>query len=148
MCPFDGDSAKVYKKMEEDLNRKIRCMTNSMTFVKMAGEAMDTHLNHVVAIRNQSQKWLDRNNLASRNDMADMAKRIIRHEDRLDLLDDELYDILTEVKSHRIQLRRLTDELSEIAEELECKEKHLRKKRNYTRSGGEKHGRKGKKRSK
>ncbi|MEH7354942.1 hypothetical protein V7150_15400 [Neobacillus drentensis] len=111
----DQDLRKLYKKIEDDINRKIFSQTNSLSFIKMTGTAIEEHLNHLVGARELTKQWLDCNGLPTRDDIADIAKKIIENEDRLDRLDDAFYAVLMNIKASRRQMAVLALDLDEIS---------------------------------
>lgn len=110
----DQDLRKLYKRIEVDINRKIFSQTNSLSFIKMTGDAIEEHLDHLVTARKLTKQWLNCNGLPTRDDIGDIAKKIIENEDRLDRLDDTLYQVLMNIKASRRQMAELALDLDEI----------------------------------
>jgi len=111
----DQDLRNLCKKIEDDINRNIFSQANSLSFIKMTGAAIEEHLNHLVAARELTKQWLDCNGLPTKDDIAEIAKKIIENEDRLDRLDDTLYLVLMNIKASRRQMAGLALDLDEIS---------------------------------
>ncbi|MEH7252530.1 hypothetical protein V7111_10440 [Neobacillus niacini] len=103
---------EFFKEIEDELNRKLYSYTNSSPFIAMAGKAIDQHLEMVRVIRMITVQWLEINGYPSRDDVADIARRIIRLEERLDSLDEGLYLTLVEINVYRNQMDNLKNELA------------------------------------
>jgi len=114
----DQDLRNLCKKIEDDINCKIFSQTNSLSFIKMTGTAIEEHINYLVASREFTNQWLDCNGLPSRDDIADIAIKIIGNEDRLDRLDDTLYQVLMNINASRRQMARLALDFAEILAEF------------------------------
>ncbi|WHY79095.1 hypothetical protein QNH20_08190 [Neobacillus sp. WH10] len=112
----DQDLRKLYKRIEDEINRNIFSQTNSLLFIKMTGDAIEEHLNHLVTARELTKQWLDCNGLPTRDDIGDLAKKIIENENRLDRLDDTLYLVLKNIKAYRRQMAGLALDLDGISE--------------------------------
>jgi BMFP domain-containing protein YqiC len=96
--------AILYKKLEDDMNRWIFSQTNSLSFVQYAGKVLEQHLNDLQAARKLTEQWLESMDLPTRNDLAEVAKRIIQTESRLDLLEEALYQTVAETKEKQNQI--------------------------------------------
>ncbi len=105
---------EFYKKLEDELNRKLYSLTNSLPFITMAGKALDQHLDMIAVSRKLTVQSLALMDYPSRDDVADIAKRIIRIEERLDGLDECLYLTLVEVEEYRNQIGKFINEICEL----------------------------------
>ncbi|MCL6571367.1 MAG: hypothetical protein K6T88_06725 [Bacillus sp. (in: Bacteria)] len=110
---------KLYKKIEDDFNRQLLTQANSLSFIRMVGAAIEEHLNQLVALKELSEQWLNLMDLPTRDDIADIAEKVIKNEDRLDNLDDMLYQTLEEIKNNRNQMARVAWKLAEISAEFD-----------------------------
>ena len=115
MWTFDEESAKRYKKIEADFNREILSMMNNMMVVSKFGQAMEDHLDEVVAIRKLTKSILEKLGLPERDEIIVLSKRVINLEARLDQLDDLVYDSMLEMRAYQDQLRNLSEELAELS---------------------------------
>jgi hypothetical protein len=81
----------------------------------MVGAAMEEHLNQLLALRELSEQWLDCMGLANRDNIADIAKKVIENEERLDRLDDILHQTLEEIKENYHQIAKLAWNMAELS---------------------------------
>jgi uncharacterized protein Yka (UPF0111/DUF47 family) len=103
------------KKIEDDINRKLLSEANSLAFITMVGEALENHLDQLVALRESSKQRLDWMDLPTRDDIADIANKIIDYEDRLDRLDENLYQALEGMKECRRKMAGLVWKMAEMS---------------------------------
>jgi uncharacterized protein Yka (UPF0111/DUF47 family) len=113
-----GLDTKLIKKIEDDINRQLSSQTNSLSFIEMVGAAIEEHLNQIEALRVLSEQWLNFMDLPTRDDIADIAKKVIKNEERLDELDDKLYQTLVDIKKNRNQMAKLVWKVAEISTEF------------------------------
>lgn len=92
------------KKMENDINSKIYLKINSLSFVAKIGEEIDCHLDNVIEIRETTDKWLEVMGFPTRDEVAAIAKNLIKLEHRLDCLDENLYQTEEEIKEYRMKI--------------------------------------------
>ena len=109
------------KKIENDVNRELFSRANSIAFIKMVGETMENHLNQLVSLRSSTKQWLDLMEFPIRGEIAEIAGKIIEIEDRLDRLDDQLYQTIKGVKECRNQMAGLALQLAELSIEFNHK---------------------------
>ena len=109
------------KKIEDDVNRELFSRANSIAFIKMVGETMENHLNQLVSLRSSTKQWLDLMEFPTRDEIAEIAGKIIEIEDRLDRLDDQLYQTIKGVKECRNQMAGLVLQLAELSIEFNQK---------------------------
>lgn len=114
MHPFDEDSAALCKKIEEELNRTYRSVAGTVPFMTLAGAALETHLDQVEKGRKLCKAMLDGLGLPCRDEVAAIAKRLIKNEARLDQLDDDLYGTVLELMQSRAKLSQLSAELAKL----------------------------------
>jgi uncharacterized protein Yka (UPF0111/DUF47 family) len=113
-----GLDTKLYKEIEDDINRQLLSETNSLSFIRMVGAVIEEHLNQLVALRELTEQWLNFMDFPTRDDIADVAKKVIKNEERLDNLDDNLYQTMVELKNSRKQMAKLAWKMAEISAEL------------------------------
>jgi septal ring factor EnvC (AmiA/AmiB activator) len=117
MQPFDEDAAALCKKMEEELNRTYRRLTGTVPFMAMTGAALNAHLDQVVTTRKHCKKMLDGLDLPCRDEVAALAKRMIKNESRLDELDENLYTTMQDLKQTHAKLSQFSAELAELSKD-------------------------------
>jgi hypothetical protein len=118
MQSSDQNLREYYKKIEDDFNRKLFTKTNSLAFIAMVGEIMETHLDHLVATKELSKQWLDKMELPTRDSIAEVARKKIEIEDRLDRLEDQLYLSIEAMKQCRSQMAVLAWKMAELSAEF------------------------------
>ncbi|KKK33036.1 hypothetical protein WQ57_24080 [Mesobacillus campisalis] len=115
MHPLDEDSAALCKKIEEELNRTYRCVAGTVPFMTLAGAALEAHLDQVERGRKRCKAMLDSLGLPCSDEVAAIAKRLIKNEARLDQLEEHLYGTMLELMQSRTRLSQLSAELAELA---------------------------------
>lgn len=108
----------ICKQMESEYNRKFFSKINSLTFIHLASQAMEDHLNFVVSLRGCTRKWLAERGFPTRDDVADTAIKLIEIEHMLDLLDDDLYQMVKQVEESHKQLAGLRIIIKDLSTEL------------------------------
>jgi len=118
MWTIDEESAKTYKKLEADYNRRVLSMTNNLQYVKNIGQAFNAHLDYVVAVRKLTKELLDSLNLPDRDEIASIAKRVRALETRLDDLDEQIEESKNQMINHQKQIRKFSQEMAELSKQL------------------------------
>jgi chromosome segregation ATPase len=118
MWTFDEESAKTYKKLEADYNRRVLSMTNNLQYVTNIGQAFNAHLDYVVAVRKLTKELLDSLNLPDRDEIASIAKRVRALETRLDDLDEQIEESKNQMRNHQTQIKKFSQEMAELSKEL------------------------------
>lgn len=111
------DLREFCQTIESDFNRKLFSKANSLTIIAMVGEALENHVNQILAIRKSWEIWLEEMGLPTRDDVADVACTLIKIENCLDCLDEDLYQTWEQVAQTRRQLAGLGIILKEMTEE-------------------------------
>lgn len=110
----DQELRSFCKELEAEMNQELLLLTNSLSFIRMASKAMEEHLDQIVAVRERTEQWLKCLDLPTRAEISDKAKTIIAFEDRLDRLDDTLYQIIMNTKEHKLQMTELALDLERM----------------------------------
>ena len=131
------EAIELAKKLEKELNKQLFSITNTLPFITKCGEALDTHLSQVTAIREQSKRLLDCLDLPNKEETAAIANQKIVYEDRLDSMEDQVYRLWLKMKDHHLDLTRLTGEMAQLSGEFKVDKMNL-----VTRNGGEGNARK------
>jgi chromosome segregation ATPase len=118
MWTFDEESAKTYKKLEADYNRRVLSMTNNLQYVTKIGQAFNAHLDYVVEVRKLTKELLDSLNLPDRDEIAAIAKRVRALETRLDDLDEQIEESKNQMRNHQTQIKKFSQEMAELSKEL------------------------------
>lgn len=120
------ETEKVFIKLEAEMNKKLHSITNSLSFISLCGEALEEHLNQVTLIRQLSSEWLACRNLPNRDETAAIAQKKIQYEDRIDRMDDQLYETTLGINKYRSNLAVLSREAAALIAGLDDKNKSKR----------------------
>ncbi|WML38840.1 hypothetical protein RCG19_16805 [Neobacillus sp. OS1-2] len=101
------DLVSFYKKIEAQMNKRIHAETNTRTFTKAFGRAMEAHLKKARIHRRLTTRWLNRQGLANKDELAALSNRIIVFEEKIDLMDDSIFSMNKTIKENDIQLKMI-----------------------------------------
>lgn len=99
------------KKIEVDMNQKLFSAANSINFIAMVNEALACHVSQVLEIRKSAEAWLEHWELPNRDDVANIARKQIEIENRLDCLDEDLYQTWEKLKETQKKLAGLDGQI-------------------------------------
>lgn len=120
------DPASFYKNLEKEWNKQIHSSTNSLTFTQAFGKAVENHLDHVVIQQKVINNWLIVFDIPNKDDFAELAKRKIDCEDKLDNLEETMYMLNIGIKNSHSQLNKLNIALREMLCFIENEVKDLK----------------------
>jgi hypothetical protein len=106
-----------YKKIEDDINHQLFFRINTPDFIERFGEYMESHLDTVEGFRKCSERWLEEIGYPTREYIADVAKNLIKLEDRLDCLEYELFQTGADFEQYRLKIAGLIDDARSIVSE-------------------------------
>lgn len=109
----DEDVISFYKIMEAEMNNIIHTHTNTRAFLTAYSRAMECHLKQMRVKRRITTRWLHQLNLATKDELASLANRIIECQEKVDSMDETSYLAAHILKGNREQLktvRKLWDE--------------------------------------
>jgi hypothetical protein len=124
----DNESYRSYKEWEKEWNDYLKSLANCHQFVMLAEGVQGVHLERVQDMRNLGQKWLNQMGYPNKEEVTHIAKGIIIHEDKLDHLDDLVYEIEKNWDSKMkalATLKRVIDEMRLVLEEEQFKNKKI-----------------------
>ncbi|EKN68790.1 hypothetical protein BABA_12086 [Neobacillus bataviensis LMG 21833] len=107
------DLVSIYKKIEAQMNNRIHAETNTRTFTMAFGREMEAHLKKARIHRRLTTRWLNRQGLVNKDELAAISNRIIDCEEKIDLLDDSIYHLNKILKENYIQLRMVRESWDE-----------------------------------
>lgn len=107
------DTIQFYKQIEAEINKRIHASTNSRAFTKAVGKAMDSHLREVRIYKRLTTRWLNRRNLATKDEFAALANRKIEVEEEIDSLDESIYQIIKLQKANQQKLTMVRESLED-----------------------------------
>ncbi|ULT58344.1 hypothetical protein L1999_07435 [Neobacillus drentensis] len=107
------DTIQFYKQIEAEINKRIHARTNSRAFTKAVGKALDSHLREVRIYKRLTTRWLNRRNLATKDEFAALANRKIEVVEEIDSLDESIYQIINLQKANQQKLTMVRESLEE-----------------------------------
>jgi chromosome segregation ATPase len=108
------DPVGFYKNLEKEWNEQIHSSTNCLAFTHAFGKAVENHLDHVVIQQKVINNWLTVLDIPNKDDLAELAKRKVDCEDKLDHLDETLYMLNISLKNNHSQLKKFNKSLREM----------------------------------
>lgn len=96
---------------------------------------MNLHLDQVIAIKEQSQQLLDCLDLPNKDETTDIAIKKVEIEERLDVMEDQMYGLCQNMIRHRQDMTKLFDKMAVISDEFQKENRKL-----VNKNGGEKNG--------
>ena len=107
------DTIQFYKQLEAEINKRIHASTNSRAFTEAVGKALDSHLREVRIYKRLTTRWLNRRNLANKDEFAALANRKIEVVEEIDSLDESVYQIINLQKANQQKLTMVRESLEE-----------------------------------
>jgi len=114
MPEINNESTIAYKIFEKMLNRKIKSYFNCHRFVVLVDKFLRSHIKRVRIYRFLVKKWLDSKGYSNKEQIADVAKKYISIEAKLDDFDDSLYSITQNWNTKKQSLASMIDNLNEV----------------------------------
>jgi BMFP domain-containing protein YqiC len=102
-----------YKQLEAEINKRIHASTNSRTFTAAVGKTMDSHLREVRKYKRLTTSWLNRMDLATKDELAVLSNRLVEVEEEIDSLDESIYQMINMQKTNQKKLRMIRGMLEE-----------------------------------
>ncbi|RSK27521.1 hypothetical protein EJF36_11870 [Bacillus sp. HMF5848] len=112
------NSDAFYKEVEDEINKHIHTKTNSRTFIKAFGIALDVHLSAIENLKVITSDVLDSYNLPNKDAYISLALRIIECEEKIDILENKCYEQNVLVMQTNYKLLAWENALSELKELL------------------------------
>ncbi|MEH7378567.1 hypothetical protein [Neobacillus drentensis] len=114
MPEINNESTIAYKIFEKMLNRKIISYFNCHRIVVLVDKLLRYHMKRVRIYRFLVKKWLDSKGYSTKEQIADVAKKYISIEAKLDDFDDSLYSITQNWNKKKQSLASMIDNLNEL----------------------------------
>lgn len=105
------DPVNFYKSLEKEWNKMIHSSTNCLTFIHAFGKAIENHLDKVVVQQKIINNWLTVFDIPKKDDFAEVARKKVDCEDKLDNLEETLYMLNIGLKRDYSQLKKLNQSL-------------------------------------
>jgi hypothetical protein len=107
------DPSQHYKQIEAEINKRIHASTNSRAFTVAVGKALDSHLRELRIYKRIITRWLNRMDLATKDELAALSNRKIDVVGEIDSLDESIYEILNLQKTNNQNLKMVRESLEE-----------------------------------
>jgi hypothetical protein len=107
------DPSQIYKQIEAEINKRIHASTNSRAFTVAVGKALDSHLRELKLYKRFITRWLNRMDLATKDELAALNNKKIDVVEELDSLDESIYQILSQQKANQQKLKMVRKSLEE-----------------------------------
>lgn len=108
------DSGVFYKNLEKEWNKRIHTYTNNLTFTHAFGKCLQNHLDHVVNQQKIITNWLTVFNYPKKDDFAALAERKVVCEEKIDNLEDTVFNLNMILKKGNTELKTLNNSLLEM----------------------------------
>ncbi len=105
----DEDIVAYNKRIEAEMNKRIHDQTNSRAFTLAFGRVMEVHLKRVSVHKRLAARWLNRLNLANKDELSAISSKLVDYEEKIDLMDDTIYLMIKMQKNNQLQLMRVRE---------------------------------------
>lgn len=120
------DPGVFYKNLEKEWNKRIHTYTNNLTFTHAFGKYLNHHLDYVENQQKIITKWLTVNNFPKKDDFAELAEKKVDCEEKIDNLEDTLFNLNMMLKKRNTELKTLDKSLKEMHSLLENEVKNVK----------------------
>jgi hypothetical protein len=120
------DTGNFYKELEKELNMRIHAYTNSLTFTHAFGKALENHLDHNVIQRKLINNWLTVFDIPNKEDFVILAGRKVDCVEKIDSLEDTIYELNMGLKKDNTELKKLNKSLSDMLCVIENEVKNVK----------------------
>jgi chromosome segregation ATPase len=109
------DSLKKYSEIwEKQINDFIFLLSNNNEFVKMSKVGADTHSRYLEAFKKNQEAVAGVLNLPTKNDLANVTSLTIQTEEKIDSLEEQIWDIQDSLKSQSKDIESVVEVSKEI----------------------------------
>lgn len=114
--PYDPyDSFKKYSEMwEKQINDFIFLLSNNNEFVKMTNVGTGTHSRYLEVFKKNQEALAGVLNIPTKNDLANVASLTIQTEEKIESLEEHIWDIQDSLKSQCKDIESVVDVSKEI----------------------------------
>ena len=114
--PYDQyDSIKTLSEMwEKQINDFIFLMTNNNEYVKMSKVPTDAHTRYLESLRKNQEIIGTILNMPTKSDMANVANLTIQTENKIDALEEQIWDLQNSVKDTNKEIGSVIEVSKEI----------------------------------
>jgi chromosome segregation ATPase len=109
------DSFKKYSEIwEKQINDFLFLLSNNNEFVKMSKAGTDTHSHYLEAFKKNQEAVAGVLNLPTKNDLANVTSLTIQTEEKIDSLEEQIWDIQDSLKSQSKDIESVVEVSKEI----------------------------------
>jgi DNA repair exonuclease SbcCD ATPase subunit len=109
------DSFKKYSEIwEKQINDFLFLLSNNNEFVKMSKAGTDTHSHYLDAFKKNQEAVAGVLNLPTKNDLANVTSLTIQTEEKIDSLEEQIWDLRDSLKSQSKEIESVIDVSKEI----------------------------------
>jgi hypothetical protein len=120
------DTGTFYKELEKEWNKRIHAYTNSLAFITAFGKALENHLDHIVIQRKLINNWLTVIDIPDKEDFVNLAGRKVDCLEKIDSLEDTIYELNMGMKKDNTKLKKLNQSLSDMLCLIETEVKNVK----------------------
>lgn len=103
-----------YKELEKEWNKRIHAYTNTLIFTDAFGKALENHLDHILIQRKLINNWFTVFDIPNKEDFVTLAGRKVDCVEKIDSLEETIYELNMGLKKDNIELKKLKKSLSEL----------------------------------
>jgi hypothetical protein len=120
------DPETFYKELEKEWNKRIHAYTNSLTFTHAFGKTLDKHLDFIVIQRKLINNWLTVFDIPNKGEFVTLAGKKVDCIERIDSLEETIYELNTDLKRDNTVLKKLNNSLSDLLSLIEDEVKNIK----------------------
>ena len=112
------DPYDTFKKLsiqwEQRMNDMIHLCTNNNEFIKYAKISSDSNAGYVEWLRKNQEMLANQLNIPTKNDLANAAKLSIQTQEKLDSLEEQIWDLSDSVARTNKEMKSVVEVLQEV----------------------------------
>jgi hypothetical protein len=120
------DTETFYKELEQEWNMKIHTYTNSLTFITAFGKSLENHLDLIVIHRKLINNWFTAIDIPDKEDFVNLAGRKVDCVEKIDSLEDTIYELNMGMKKDNTELEKLNQSLSDMLSLIEIEVRNVK----------------------
>lgn len=115
----NNDSIEMLKQHEKETNQEMISMFNCEEAVYLTAKTLDVHLQQVLAARTVVEEWMQWMNIPNKQDVTDVAVKIIKLEDKADQLEEKMFELSGKLANSQNVLTSYSKHLRELKQFIE-----------------------------
>jgi hypothetical protein len=108
------DTGTFYNGLEKEWNKRIHAYTNSLAFITAFGKALENHLDYIEINQTLINNWLTEFDIPNKEDFVNLAGRKVDCVEKIDSLEDTIYELNMGMKKDNTELKKLNQSLSDM----------------------------------